>query len=146
MAEHSRYQDELKESARQVARELGRTDWALVYQSRSGRPADPWLGPDICDYLKAEQPRGLEAVVVCPLGFVADHIEVLYDLDYEAGEVCKELGISMRRAAAVNDDPVFLDMLADVVRDTVARYQRGIPLPIVSSTPPARTEPPPPER
>lgn len=146
MARQARYEAELLESARLIAAALGREDWALVYQSRSGRPEDPWLGPDVCDYLRAERERGLDAAVLCPLGFVADHVEVLYDLDREAAETCREAGIEMRRAAAVNDHPAFLDMLADVVRGTVRRYAGGRPLPIVASAPAARTEPPPPAR
>ena len=146
MARQSRYEAELQESGRLIAARLGGRDWALVYQSRSGRPEDPWLGPDICDYLRAERERGLEAVVVCPLGFVADHVEVLYDLDHEAAAICREVGIEMQRAAAVNDHPAFLDMLAEVVRTTARRYGAGRPLPIVPPTPPARTEPPPPAR
>ena len=146
MAGVSRYDAELRESANRIAQELGRPDWVVVYQSRSGRPEDPWLGPDVCDYLKAERSRGLEAVVLSPIGFVADHIEVLYDLDYEAGQLCKNIGLEMRRAAAANDDPLFLDMLADVVRTTIGRYRSGRPLPLVSPDPSPRTEPPPPER
>ena len=130
MADNSPYHEQLLESARLVALHLGVVDWTLVFQSRSGRPQDPWLEPDICDYLRAEGRGGLEAVVICPLGFVADHLEVLYDLDHEAAGVCDEFGITMRRAAAVNDDPQFLDLMADVVRATVDRYQGGRPLPI----------------
>ena len=133
MAEGSRYETQLRESAALVANRLGVTDWALVFQSRSGRPQDPWLEPDVCDYLRAERARcGLKTVVLCPLGFVADHVEVLYDLDYEAKAVCDELGISMRRASTVNDDARFLDMMADVVRATVNRYQGSRPLQIYS--------------
>ncbi len=146
MAAESRYVAELRESATLVAKRLARDDWALVFQSRSGRPDDPWLGPDICDYIRSERDRGLESVVVSPIGFVADHIEVLYDLDQEAAETCREVGITMRRAASVNDDPVFLDMLADVVRRTCRRYETGTPLPIAPAVPPSRTEPPPPAR
>ena len=134
MAENSPYQDQLLESARLVASRLGIADWVLVFQSRSGRSQDPWLEPDICDYLRAERQGGLKAVVVCPLGFVADHVEVLYDLDHEAAAVCEELGIIMRRAAAVNDDPQFLDLMADVVRATVDLYEGGRPLPICPET------------
>ena len=83
-------------------------------------------------------------MVLCPLGFVADHVEVLYDLDEEAGSVCRAIGLDMRRAAAVNDHPLFLDMLADVVRKAWRRYARGRALPIVPPIPPPRTEPPPP--
>ena len=130
MAGAETYRGQLAASARLVAERLGRPDWALVFQSRSGRPQDPWLEPDVCDYLRTAAADGLDAVVLCPLGFVADHVEVLYDLDVEAAEVCAELGVTMRRAAAVNDDPRFLDMMADVVRSTVARYRGGRPLPI----------------
>ena len=134
MAADGRYQDQLLESAQLIASRLGVADWALVFQSRSGRPQDPWLEPDICDYLRAERQGGLEAIVVCPLGFVADHVEVLYDLDHEAATVCEALGITMRRAAAVNDDPQFLDLMADLVRSTVACYTGGRPLPICPTT------------
>ena len=134
MAGADRYREQLLAAAGRVAARLGRADWALVFQSRSGRPQDPWLEPDVCAYLRTASTRGLAAVVLCPLGFVADHVEVLYDLDVEAAEVCAELGITMRRASAVNDDPRFLDMMADVVRSTVDRYRRGLPLPLCPGT------------
>ena len=130
MAGAALYREQLDASARLVAERLGRPDWTLVFQSRSGRPQDPWLEPDVCDYLRTAAADGVQAVVLCPLGFVADHVEVLYDLDVEAAAVCAELGIVMRRATAVNDDPRFLDMMADVVRSTVARYRGGRPLPV----------------
>jgi ferrochelatase len=128
LAQASRYHEQLLESAERVAQRAGRSDWTLVYQSRSGRPSDPWLGPDIRDYLRTAFAEGLEAVVLCPIGFVCDHIEVLYDLDHEAAGVARELGIALTRAAAVNDDPLFLDMMADVVLATVRRYSTGRPL------------------
>jgi ferrochelatase len=130
MAEASQYEHQLLTSAAEVADAVGLT-WALVYQSRSGRPSDPWLEPDVCEYLRREKEAGLEAVILCPLGFVCDHIEVLYDLDREAADVCREIGVPMVRAAAVNDDPLFLDMMADVVLDTIGWYQDAKPLPIV---------------
>ena len=87
MAERSRYREQLAVSARLVARSAGMTDWALVYQSRSGRPEDPWLEPDVCDYLRQRaRRRPGRRRCVCPIGFVCDHIEVLYDLDHEAAE------------------------------------------------------------
>jgi ferrochelatase len=141
MAGAGRYQAQLQESSRLVSERLGRPDWALVYQSRSGRPGDPWLEPDVRDYLKAERAKGLQAVVLCPIGFVCDHIEVLYDLDTETAAVCREIGLTMTRAHAVNDDPGFIDMMTDVVIRTWSRYQTGRPLPIVSAAtaePPAR--------
>jgi len=125
MAERSRYREQLEETARLVARAAGVRDWALVYQSRSGRPQDPWLAPDVCDYLRREHGKGLPAAIVAPVGFVCDHIEVLYDLDTEAAQVCRDIGLPMARAEAVNDDPLFLDMMADVVLKTVSRYQGG---------------------
>jgi protoporphyrin/coproporphyrin ferrochelatase len=130
MAEASRYREQLQESGRLVAEQAGMKDWALTYQSRSGRPGDPWLEPDVRDYLRRERAAGLRAAVLCPIGFVCDHIEVLFDLDREAAEVCREIDLPMARAEAVNDDPGFLDMMADVVRRTILRYERGYALPI----------------
>ena len=129
MAERSLYREQLHESARRVAYQAGFDDWAVVYQSRSGRPQDPWLEPDIVDYLEREHAAGLKAAVLCPIGFVCDHIEVLYDLDREAADACREIGLPMVRAEAVNADPIFIDMMARVVMDTVRRHS-GRPLPI----------------
>jgi ferrochelatase len=129
MAERSRYEAQLSTSARRVAGESGMDEWVLVYQSRSGRPEDPWLEPDVCAYLRRERAEGLAAAVLCPIGFVCDHIEVLYDLDREAAGVAREIGLSMTRAEAVNDDPIFIDMMTDVVVDTLLQYRgRSIPL------------------
>ena len=129
MAASSRYEAQLRESARLVAAAVGVDDWALVYQSRSGRPGDPWLEPDVCDYLRRERAVGLAAAVLCPIGFVCDHVEVLYDLDREAADVCREIGLPMSRAETVNDDPLFLDMMADMVTRTIQRYSgRALPL------------------
>jgi ferrochelatase len=130
MADRSRYQEQLRESGRLVAGRAGIADWAVVYQSRSGRPEDPWLEPDVCAYLRAERARGRAAAILCPVGFVCDHIEVLYDLDREAAAVCRDIGLPMVRAEAVNADPLFLDMMADVVLKTMRRYESGRPLPI----------------
>ncbi|HYU79287.1 MAG TPA: ferrochelatase [Vicinamibacterales bacterium] len=129
MAETSRYREQLRESAEKVAGRLGWCDWALVYQSRSGRPQDPWLGPDIGEYLRDARAKGVDAVVLCPIGFVCDHIEVLYDLDIEAASIASGIGLAFARAEAVNDDPLFLDMMADVVLRTIARHSSGRPLP-----------------
>ena len=146
MAGCARYVTELEESAGLVATAVDAPDWQLVYQSRSGRPADPWLEPDVCDYLRAAQEGGLEAAVLAPLGFVADHIEVLYDLDTEAAAACRSVGLPMRRASAVNDHPAFLDALADVVRAVCARVGGGRPLPVVPAVRPERVEGLPPAR
>jgi len=132
MAEASRYREQLGESARLIAARSGIVDWTLVYQSRSGRPQDPWLEPDVCDYLRHEHAQGLAAAILCPVGFICDHVEVLYDLDREAADVCAAIGLPMARAESVNDDPLFLDMMADVVLKTIGRYETGRPLPIVN--------------
>lgn len=121
MAEQSRYREQLCTSARLVAEQAGIADWALVFQSRSGRPEDPWLGPDVGDYLRAERAVGLRAAVLCPIGFVCDHIEVLYDLDQEAAGIAREIGLPLARAQAVNDSPLFLDMMTDMVLRTIRR-------------------------
>ncbi len=142
----ARYQLQLQQSAEAVASELGWANWTLVYQSRSGRPEDPWLGPDVCDYLREAHAKGLEAAVLCPIGFVCDHIEVLYDLDEEAAHVCRELGLPMARAEAVNDDPAFLDLIGDLVLQTWRRYEAGRPLPLAAPARPERVEGPPPAR
>jgi ferrochelatase len=137
MAMRYPYQQQYEATAARIAeRVAARTGCGLrtatVYQSRSGRPEDPWLGPDICDFLREERTRGLEAAVLCPAGFVCDHIEVLYDLDTEAAEVARQIGIRMARARTVNDHPAFLDMMADVVRRTIDRYAHARPLPLVA--------------
>jgi ferrochelatase len=130
MADSSQYQHQLSVSCDAIAAQVG-MKWALVYQSRSGRPQDPWLEPDVCEYLRREHADGLRAAVLCPVGFVCDHIEVLYDLDREAADACASIGLPMVRAQAVNDDPLFIDMMADVVLKTVRRYETGRPLPLV---------------
>jgi protoporphyrin/coproporphyrin ferrochelatase len=130
MAERYPYQQQFEETAREVAVQLGWTNFATAYQSRSGRPEDPWLEPDIADSLRAARSDGVEAVVICPVGFIADHLEVLYDLDIEAAAVCRDVGLTMTRAQTVNDHPRFLDMMADVVGQTIRRYDRARPLSI----------------
>lgn len=125
MAARYPYEAQLMASARRIAMAAGRTGWDLVYQSRSGRPGDPWLEPDICDYLRAAP---IEAAILCPVGFLCDHVEVLYDLDVEAAAVCRQAGITMARAEAVNAHPRFIDALADSVSETYERYARSTPL------------------
>jgi ferrochelatase len=132
MAERSQYREQLRESCRLVAARAGATDWTLVYQSRSGRPEDPWLGPDVVDYLRQARAAGLQAAVLCPIGFVCDHIEVLYDLDREAADTARDIGLTLARASAVNDHPTFLDMMAAVVLSTLRRYARAQPLELTS--------------
>jgi protoporphyrin/coproporphyrin ferrochelatase len=137
MAERYPYQRQLEETATAVAQRVEDKTrvahgWALVFQSRSGRPEDPWLGPDVSDYLRDQRSRGLSAAVLAPIGFLCDHIEVLYDLDVEAAAVCREIGLPMVRATAVNDHPRFGDTMADAVADTINRYAAGRPLTLVA--------------
>lgn len=130
MAQRYPYERQLRETAALVAAALGREDWMLVFQSRSGRPEDPWLEPDVCEYLRTT--ADLDAVVLSPVGFLCDHIEVLYDLDVEAAAVCRERGLPMARADAVNAHPAFISAVRDAVIDVWERYRGGRPLKLVN--------------
>jgi ferrochelatase len=116
MAETSPYVSDLTAAARAVARRLGHARWSVAYQSRSGSPREPWLEPDITTVLRRLAADRERHVVVVPIGFVCDHVEVLYDLDVEARRVAEAAGIGFHRAAAVNDHPEFIAMLADLAR------------------------------
>ncbi|WP_261992505.1 ferrochelatase [Streptomyces sp. MS191] len=94
--------------------------WQLVYQSRSGAPQIPWLEPDICDHLAERHASGVAAVVMAPIGFVSDHMEVLYDLDTEARAKARELGLPVRRSATVGTDPRFVAAIRDLVLERAA--------------------------
>jgi len=130
MAARYPYEAQLRAAAERIADAAARSDWELVYQSRSGRPGDPWLEPDVCDYLKQERANGLDTAVLSPVGFLCDHVEVLYDLDVEAAEACRQAGVRMERAETVNTHPRFIEALADAVLDVWARYAGGRPLPM----------------
>jgi ferrochelatase len=116
MAAASRYPEQLARAAGLVAERLGRAGWSLAYQSRSGAPRDRWLEPDVADVIRRLAGAGARDVVVVPIGFVCDHVEVLYDLDVEARAVARSCGLGFHRAAAANDHPAFVAMLADLVR------------------------------
>lgn len=119
MAEASDYELQLLETARLVADGAGVEDgrWQLVYQSRSGSPHSPWLEPDICDHLRELAAAGSRDVVVVPIGFVSDHMEVLFDLDEEALQVAEELGLGYVRAASVGTQPSFVAALRELVQE-----------------------------
>jgi len=108
------YPDQLRETCELVAARVGVTDWEFAFQS-AGRTADPWLGPDVLDVLARLADRGARGVVVQAIGFVADHLEILYDLDFEARRAAESRGLAFTRAAMPNDDPAFIAALADVV-------------------------------
>ncbi|MFO1091875.1 MAG: ferrochelatase [Planctomycetaceae bacterium] len=122
MAATSDYQRQLEETARLVADAcgIGADRWRLVYQSRSGRPEDPWLGPDIVEYLRELKAQGASAVVVAPIGFLSDHMEVLYDLDCEAADAAKSLGLAFARAGTVGVHPRFITMLRKVIQERLS--------------------------
>jgi ferrochelatase len=111
MALSSPYVEELNRACAVVASGVGITDWKLVYQSRSGPPGQPWLEPDICDYLREIRSNA----VIAPIGFLSDHMEVLYDLDSEARAVCDELGIRMARAGTAGTHPAMIRMIAELI-------------------------------
>jgi ferrochelatase len=115
MAEFSPYVRQLKEASAAVAARCGMGSWQLAYQSRSGPPTQPWLAPDICDYLRTQYAAGLRRVIVCPIGFLSDHMEVLYDLDTEAVAVCGEIGMKMVRAGTAGSHPKLVSMIRDMV-------------------------------
>ena len=119
MAAKCEYAAQLDEAGRLIATELGVESWKVVYQSRSGSPSQPWLGPDICDYLKELKGNGVTDVVVAPIGFVSDHMEVVYDLDVEAQQVAKELGLNMVRAATAGTHPSFVKMIRELILERV---------------------------
>ena len=117
MADTSRYVPQLTEASRLVAEHAGVADWRLVYQSRSGPPSQPWLEPDICDAIRDLAGQGVRKLVVAPIGFVSDHMEVLYDLDTEAADLCRELGVEMVRAKTVGTDPEFIRAVRDLIAE-----------------------------
>ena len=119
LAEGDPYQDQLLETSRLVAASAGVRDWSFSYQSESPT-GEPWLQPDILDHLGTLHRRGVEEVLVCPIGFVADHLEIRWDLDTEAQERAAELGLRLRRTEMPNDDPSFVACLTGIVRRVLA--------------------------
>ena len=113
------YRDQLLETSRLVAERAGLGSWSFAFQSESPT-GEPWLGPDILDELDALQTKGIERVLVCPIGFVSDHLEILWDIDIEAVERAGELGLGLERIDSLNDDPAFIRGLAELVRQTVS--------------------------
>ncbi len=120
MAKDSPYVQQLLHVARKIASAVGNDRWQLVYQSRSGNPRQPWLEPDICDHLESLAEKGVKNVVIAPIGFISDHMEVMYDLDTEAREKAAELGMTMVRAKTVGTHPKFVKMIRDSVAQTMS--------------------------
>ncbi|HYY43029.1 MAG TPA: ferrochelatase, partial [Pyrinomonadaceae bacterium] len=119
MADGCAYEAQLLETCRLVAEGAGHTRWRLVFQSRSGPPTQAWLEPDICDYLRELKTAGTTDVVVAPVGFISDHMEVLYDLDTEARQLAAELGLNLIRAATVGTHPTFIGMIRELILERI---------------------------
>ncbi len=113
------YRQEVEESATMIAARAGLEHWRVAWQS-AGRTADQWLGPNLLDEIRSVGAEGAPAVLICPVGFVCDHMEVLFDLDIEAAAVARSAGVSFARTASLNDDPRFVAVLAEVVRAAAA--------------------------
>ncbi len=116
------YQQQVETVAAEVAMRVGARTWDVAWQSRSGAPHIPWLEPDICDHLETLSSAGVTHVVIAPVGFVSDHMEVIWDLDTEAQAKADELGLRMARARTASDDPRFIDLYADLI---IARVSGG---------------------
>lgn len=117
MAQNCRYEEQLRESSHLVAELAGVSKWELVYQSRSGPPSQPWLEPDVGDRIRELAQNGVREVVVLPIGFVSDHLEVLFDLDTEAAELCQELGLGFHRLPTIGTDPRFVRMIVELIKE-----------------------------
>lgn len=117
MAEGCGYARQLHEASRLVAERTGIKSWRLAYQSRSGPPTQPWLEPDICDVIRTWESPNEHPIVIVPIGFLTDHMEVLYDLDTEARQLCEARGISMIRAGTVGAHPRFVRMLYELIAE-----------------------------
>jgi ferrochelatase len=115
MARCSAYELQLREAARLVAAAAGGVAWCLAYQSRSGPPHVPWLEPDITAEIERVARQGAKDVIVLPLGFISDHMEVMYDLDVEAAARARELGLSFTRVATVGTAPAFVAMIRELI-------------------------------
>ena len=125
MARNCAYEEQLGEACRLVCERVGRADWELVYQSRSGRPSEPWLEPDVCDHLRELSRKSFGGdVVIVPIGFVCEHMETVYDLDVVARGVCEELGWNMIRAGVVGCHPRFVEMVGELIEE---RLDPGAP-------------------
>jgi ferrochelatase len=113
------YRDQLLETSRLVAQRAGISDWSFAFQSASAT-GEPWLGPDILEELDRLAANGVSRVLVCPVGFVSDHLEILWDLDVEARERAAELGLELDRIESLNDDPAFMHALATLVQEALS--------------------------
>ncbi len=129
MAENCLYVAQLEEACRLVAEGVGHEPWELVYQSRSGPPSQPWLEPDVCQRIEQlQKEESLAEVVILPIGFISDHLEVLYDLDTEARQLCDRLGVNMQRAATAGAHPRFVRMIRELVIERMSDQPQRLAL------------------
>lgn len=112
------YPEQLLATSRKISERCGLTNWLFAWQS-AGKTGTPWLGPDILETLHALRQEGVRNVLVCPVGFVSDHLEILYDLDIEAQQTAKQLGMHLERTESLNTDPLYMETLSDMVRDAL---------------------------
>ncbi|HVV99560.1 MAG TPA: ferrochelatase, partial [Planctomycetaceae bacterium] len=122
MSNQCDYACQLEDIYRLVSEAVGvpRERWSIAYQSRSGRPEDPWLDPDILDHLQALSQRGVSHVLIAPVGFLSDHMEVLYDLDVEARDRAAEIGLKLVRAQTVGTHPLFVQMIRELIAERLS--------------------------
>jgi protoporphyrin/coproporphyrin ferrochelatase len=125
MAARSAYVEQLETSACLIAERLGHPRWSIAYQSRSGKPTDLWLEPDIGNALRKLAREGCDEVIVAPIGFVCDHVEVLYDLDIETKQIAADLAVNLTRTNCPNDHPTFIRMIADVIEARMEQVEDG---------------------
>jgi ferrochelatase len=119
LAANDSYPAQLESSCRSVATLMGRKEWSFAYQS-AGQTNDKWLGPDLIGHLRERQlPPNLAGVLVVPIGFVADHLEILFDIDVEAQEFARSIGLNLKRTESLNNSPTFISALADIVHKRV---------------------------
>lgn len=119
MADGCRYKEQLMEASRQVARAVGVDEFALVFQSRSGPPTQAWLEPDILDFMRDLRSKGISELVLLPIGFVSDHMEVIYDLDTEAKALADELSMKLIRAKTAGAHPNFVRMIRELILEMI---------------------------
>ncbi len=121
MSQNCRYVEQLNECCRLINEHLGWDTWNLVYQSRSGPPQQPWLEPDVCDFLRQlRDTTDIRDVVIVPIGFISDHMEVLFDLDTEAMQHAEQLEINLVRAATAGTHPRFIQMIRELVEERMS--------------------------
>jgi len=123
MSTGCKYIEQLNEACQLVADKCGMHNWQLVYQSRSGPPSIPWLEPDILEHIKTLHSQGVKELIIHPIGFVSDHMEVIYDLDHEAKALCDELGIAMHRVKTAGTTHKFIEMIRELILERIEGSQ-----------------------